>query len=166
MPTVDLQQTKQRLCALEREALAALTPPILCEAFPRWVVKCETFPYWINRFPIFSADEGASDYGDEGAVYPYTITSMLVIAHSTSDWAGESEDLMDFVTPQVIEYCDARAHMQSAAYPDALPFLRRFSFVTGGFTTVPRTVGNGGVAHGVTFQWRATFDKAIQQAYL
>lgn len=166
MPIVDIKEAKQRMCALEKEALAALTPTILCEAFPRWVVKCETFPYWINRFPLFNAEEGAEDYGDEGAVYNYTITSMLIVAHSTSDWAGESEELMDFVTPQVIEYCDARAHMQSVAFPDALLYLRRFSFVTGGFTTVPRTVGNGGIAHGVTFQWRTLFDKPIAQAYL
>lgn len=165
MALVDVHALKLRYCALEKEALAALTPTILCEAFPNWNARCETFPYWLNRVPVFNAEEGAADdYGDEGAHYIYTLNAQLVVAHATSDLTTESDDLLDFLVPQVIEYFDSRAHLQSAAYPDALLYLRRASFVTGGYTEFP---GMDAVKKvGATFQFRNEFVQPIEQAYL
>lgn len=165
MLTIDVSELKQRYCSLEKEALLSLNPSIVSEAFPRWYVKAETFPYWINRVPSLSAEEGADDYGDEGAIYVYTVNAVLVVAHVTSDIAGESDDLLDFVVPQVVEYIDARAHLQSEDFEDAMLFLRRASFVTGGYTTLPPSVG-GVSQFGVAFQWRNVFEKAIEQVFL
>lgn len=165
MTTINVAELKERACALEKEALLALTPSIVSEAFPRWIVKCELFPYWRNRVPTFAAEEADDDYGDEGAVYNYTVNSLLVIAHTTSDIAGESEDLMDFVVPQVVEYVDARAHLQSETFPEAMPWLERASFVTGGYTPAGFSVG-GVACQGVAFQWNCKFRKRIHQFYL
>ena len=161
---IDARELKQRICAIEKEALLTLDPAIVSEAFPRWFVKCETFPYWINRIATFEAQEGDDDQGDEGVVYVYTVNALLVVAHVTSDVAGESDDLLDFVVPQFIEYFDERAHLQSDEFPDALLFLVRASFVTGGYTTLP---GLAGVqAAGAAFQFRCEFRKSLEQAYL
>lgn len=161
---VDLSELKARLCSLEIEALAALTPSIVCEAFPRWSGRSETGSYWINRTPLFSAEEAPDDYGDEGAVYIYTVNSAFIAAPSMSNFVGETEDLLDFIAPQVVEYIDARAHLQSVDYPNAMLFLERASFLTGGFTTVPAVGGTQ--AEAAAFQWRCKFRKPIEQVYL
>lgn len=160
---IDIPNLLNRIAAIEREALLSLEPSIVSEAFPRWYVKCETFPYWVNRIFTFEASEGEDDAGDEGVVYTYAVNAMLVVAHVTSDVVGESDDLLNFVVPQFLEYFDERAHLQSDDYPDEMPFLVRASFVTGGYTTLP---GNAGVqAAGAAFQLRCEFRKPLVQAY-
>lgn len=161
---IDTRDLKERYCALEKEALLALTPAILSEAFPQWNARCETFPYWLNRVPVFTVDETPTDYGDEGVNYIYTVNAALVVAHSTSDFVDESDLLWDFIVPHFIEYVDSRAHLQSAAFPDAMLYLRRASFVTGGYTELP---GMDTVKRvGATFQFRNEFVKPLEQVYL
>lgn len=161
---IDIPNLLNRIAAIEKEALLALEPSIISEAFPRWFARAETFPYWINRIATFEASEGEDDAGDEGVVYVYTVNAALLVAYVTSDVVGESDTLLDFVVPQFLEYFDERAHLQSDEYPDEMPFLVRASFVTGGYTTLP---GNAGVqAAGAAFQLRCEFRKPLVQAYL
>lgn len=164
MARIDFSELKQRYVSLEKEALAALTPSILCEAFPGWSARSETGHFWVNRTPLFSAQEDAGDYGDEGGVYIVTVNSIFAASPTMSNFVGESETLLDFITPQVIEYIDQRAHLQSEDYPDAMLYLVRASFETGGYTSL---VGINGVAHdAVAFQWRNEFRLPLVQAYL
>lgn len=161
---INVGELKARLCAIEREALLALDPSIVTEAYPRWFAKPETFPYWLNRVQSYSAEEAPDDMGEEGEVYVAVMNAMLVVAHVTSDIAGESDDLLDVAVPQFIEYLDARAHLQSADYEDAMLYLIRASFVTAAYTTMPTTAGVQ--AFGAAFQIRCEFRKSLDQAYL
>jgi hypothetical protein len=163
MPIVNVFELKKRFAALQKEALSAMTPAVTCEAFTNWYSSAETFPYWLNRVPTYDALEDANDYGDEGAVYVYTVNSVVLVGYTTSEFVAENDDLLDALVPQVIEYIDSRAHLQSATYTDAMLYLVRASFVTGGYTTIP---GPGGAqCGGAAFQWRCEFRKPITQAY-
>lgn len=168
MAKVDLFNLKERVCALEKEALAALTPSVTANAYPRWYLKNEAGgkPYFINRIAAFTTEEGFDDEGEEMSVYVYTVACRLVVAHVTADYSGELAEANDDYLTQVIEYIDEHELAQSAAYPTAMPYLTRLSSTGGvGFAIFPASPG-GVQQAGAEFSFRAAFDKSLIQAYL
>lgn len=165
MANVDVHNLKLRCCALEKEALAALSPTVAAFAYPRWFAKSEKFPYFINRIAAIRAEEGTDDYGEEMALLAYTVTTRLVVAHITAEYRGEVNEAIDEYLPQVIEYMDARELLQSVAYPLSMPYLIRASFSDGvGFNLFPPSLG--GVSQvGADFNFRCEFVKSLTQAY-
>lgn len=160
---VDLGAAKARLCALEVEALLAMTTPKQSYAFPRWFVKTTQFPYWINRSGRVLSGSGI---GEEGDLYTYTLVGRLVWGHITAGYEGEYDEAIDDAVPQIIEYTDARELMQSATYPTALLYLQRFSFIDGtGYMMFPPSAA-GIQQVGAEFTWRCEFSLPNIQAYL
>lgn len=168
MANVSVTDLKLRLCAIEREALAALTPTVLSTAYPRWTAKHDgDMPYWINRVFSFGTVEGYdADYGEELSLYEYMVATRLVVAHATAEYEGEVSEALDEYLPQVVEYTDSRELLQSASYLTPMPYLIRASFAQGvGFTLF--SPSPGGVQQvGADFQWRCQFNRKLIQAYL
>jgi hypothetical protein len=137
-------------------------------AYPRWMAKHDgEKPYWINRVFSVQAVEGYDvDYGEELSVYDYTIATRLVVAHATAEYEGEVSEALDEYLPQVIEYCDSRELLQSAAYLTPLPYLIRASFTQGvGFNVF--SASPAGVQQvGAEFFWRCQFTRKLTQAYI
>lgn len=168
MASVSVTALKLRLCAIEVEALAALSPAVTCSAYPRWTAKHDgDFPYWINRVLNFRTVEGYDvDYGEELEVYEYIVASRLIVAHVTAEYEGEVSEALDEMLPQVVEYADARELLQSAAYTTPMPYLLRASFAQGtGFSIFP-PAPSGTQQVGAEFQWRCQFNKKLTQAYV
>lgn len=168
MASVNVTTLKLRLCAIEVEALAALTPTVTSSAYPRWTARHDgDYPYWINRVFSFAAVEGYDvDYGEEMVVYDYVVATRLVVAHATAEYEGEVSEALDEYLPQVVEYLDARELLQSASYLTPMPYLIRASFAQGsGFGIFGASPG-GVQQVGCEFQWRCQFNKQLVQAYI
>lgn len=164
---VDMGNLKDRLCSLQEEALLALAVPAQSHAFPRWFVKATDFPYWINRSGMTASRRSAiASPGDEGEVYAYTFVGRLVWAHLTAGYIGENDEAIDLAVPQVIEYIDRREKMQSAAFPEPVPWLDDFGFTDGtGYAVFPPSPA-GTQQVGAEFIWRAEFTLPNLQTYL
>jgi hypothetical protein len=168
MADIRVTDLKLRLCAIEMEALAAMTPSTSSTAYPRWTAKHDgEYPYWINRVFSLAAVEGYDvDYGEEMSVYEYVIATRLVVAHVTAEYEGEVSEALDEYLPQVVEYADSRELLQSDSYSTPMPYLIRASFAQGvGFNIF--SPSPGGVQQlGAEFQWRCQFNRKLTQAYI
>lgn len=169
MAKVSALELKQRLCAIEQEALAGLG--VTCDAYPRWLAKGATPPYWINRISAVRALEGVDDYGEELSLYQYSVTARLVVAHVTADYDGETSEAIDLFLPEVIETLDARELLQSEQtdvgdFSAPMRYLIRAHFVSGvGYNVFPTSIA-GTAQVGAEFQFDAEFTKLLIQAYL
>lgn len=164
---VNIVEAKERLCAIEQEALLSLDSPVQSLALPTWNPRGVPAPFWMNRVVSVSVIEGyADDYGEELSLYRYTLGARLVVAHITADYEGEVSEANDLFLPQVIEYLDARELLQSGAFLDPLAYLVRAHFIQGtGFTAFPLSVA-GTAWVGADFQWDCDFVKQTIQAYI
>lgn len=166
MANIDIKTAKLRICAIEKEALLALSTPITSYAYPRWYAKPEFSgtPWWVNRVAEFNSDEGADDYGEEMAIYQYTIVSRLIAGPEQAEYTGELADALDDAIPQIVEYFDAREMLQSTSYTVMLSYLRRANFTNGiGFATPNH---NGAPVVAADFRWSLEFEMALTQSYL
>lgn len=119
---MDLEALLVRAAALEQEALAAMTPPIVADAVPYFFHAQEAFPYWTNRLSSISAEDGAGaddDFGEEYERYSYEIIMRLAVGHVTDGVRSEYERTLGRIIPQVMSYFNARELLQSQAYPTA-----------------------------------------------
>lgn len=119
---MDVEALMVRVAALETEALAAMTPPIMADAVPYFFHVQEAFPYWTNRLSTISAEDGAGgdeDFGEEYERYSYEIVMRLAIGHVTDGVRSEYERSLGRIIPHVLRYFNARELLQSAAYPGA-----------------------------------------------
>lgn len=166
MAKVDIKTAKLRICAIEKEALLALSTPITSYAYPRWYAKPEMSgtPWWVNRVAEFGSYEGVDDDGEEMAIYNYTLISRLIIGSEQAEYTGELADALDDAIPQIVEYLDAREMLQSASYTTMLAYLRRAHFASGiGFAVASH---NGANVVCADFRWNLEFEKSLTQAYL
>lgn len=111
-----------RVAALETEALAAMTPPLVADAVPYFFHVQEAFPYWTNRLGSISAEDGvggAEDFGEDFERYSYEVIMRLAVGHVTDGVRSEYERSLGRIIPHVMTYFNARELLQSAAYPSA-----------------------------------------------
>lgn len=164
---VNIVEAKERLCAIEVEAMLALDSPLSSLALPTWNQKGAVPPFWLNRVVAVQVIEGyADDYGEELSLYRYTLGARLIVAHITGDYEGEVSEANDIILPQVIEYLDARELLQSETFLDPMDYLQRAHFIQGtGFTAFPSSVA-GTAWVGADFQWECDFVKQLVQAYI
>lgn len=158
---IDLQNLLLRLCAIEEEALAALSMP--SDAIPRFWFAGEAFPYLTHRLGTIAVGEDSEDFD----TYDVDVVIRLVIGHITSGYKGENDDKLTTWLPQLINYIDERELAQSAAYPTELTDLIRIRVVssTGYAVFVNSAIGNVQQV-GTEITVRAEFEKDITQAYL
>jgi hypothetical protein len=164
---IDVQALLERHAALEVEALAALSPSVACDAVPRWFYAQERTPYWLNRLvTLTDVDDYAEDAGDEGALDEATVEMFLVYAPSTSGMEGEVEAAMNAALPQLVAYFRRRAWLQTAAFPDPLPYLRSAVIALAQGSTLAPPTPDGTQRVGMLFRSVCRFITPIDQEWL
>jgi len=168
MPIPSLIELKTRGAAMEKEACAALSPAITCEAVPRWFFRSEAFPYWLNRIgPFHAVLDPVEGLGEEYGVYAYTWIAAFIVGHTMADVVGANETLVDTLIPQFVDWVDTHAWLQSAAYSSGMAMLRDVHFVSAPSGLAQFAPISGGVELvGVQFQIECTFEKPLIQAYI
>jgi hypothetical protein len=163
---LDVQGVMNRVVALEKEALAALSPSVTCDAVPRFWHVQESFPFWTNRLSSIEVAAGTTDYGEEFDSYTYNVSMRLIIGHITGSYTGEKDTSLQTYIPQVIQYFNERELLQSAAYPAAPDDLIRARMVScTGYTQFVNN-GSGSTQVGTEFTLRCEFAEEIEQQYL
>lgn len=160
---IDVKALLNRICALETEATAAIG--FTSTAVPRWEYQQEQTPYWRNRVASAQLDVSLSDDGQEVDVYRYTVETALHYANISAGYAGEQDEAIQEIFPQIIQYFDEREVLQSTTYPAGMTFLRLSHFLAGQGYTLFSIGAAGGVQAGSTFTWMCVFDRFITQAY-
>lgn len=161
---IDLQTTLLRVVALQKEALLALTTPVVADAFPYFLHTQATFPYFINRIGEWTSEGDSEDFDQD----TYTVIMRLVIAHATSGYQGDNDNNLYTYIPQIKTYFNERQLLQSAAYPtrpDDLTWARCGEGT--GLLLFKHTGVNGEVTQ-VGTEWTLTcnYSELIEQQYL
>jgi hypothetical protein len=114
-----LQSALERLCAIEKEALADLTPTVAADAVPYMIHSQEAFPYFTHRGTNGVIESNSEDIDDNTV----EIIVRLVVGHLTDGYRGQPESTLYTYLPVVIEAINARELLQSDTYPLALDGL-------------------------------------------
>lgn len=162
MANIDLVALANRMVALEKEGLLALSTPVTCDAKPYWFHEQEAFPYWINRITDFTLDVEADDWGEEIDTVPFVVQAGLIIGNRTSGYKGERDAELQLYVPHMMEWFNEHESLRSATapYTTDLDYLIRCR-VTGGSAHVEFPTGQ----IGALFLLRAEFVNPIEQEY-
>lgn len=163
--TINAAELIDRVVALEKEALAALTPTVIADAADHFFYVQGSYPYFVNRLGAIIVDDDSEEFD----TYAYEVIMRLVMGHTTEGsqgYDGEPDARLQAYIPQIITYFNQRELLQSAAYPAALDDLVR-ARVSGcrGFTVFQQSgVGSGII--GTEFTLSVFFEEEITQTYL
>lgn len=116
---IDLQSALDRLCAIEKEALAALSTPVTADAVPYMMHQQESFPYFTHRMGTDEVDRDSQSISTHEA----EIVIRLVVGHIQEGYRGQPEGTLYAYIPVLIAKINARARLQSATYTTALTGL-------------------------------------------
>jgi hypothetical protein len=108
-----LQSVLERLCAIEKETLADLSPSVVADAVPYMIHTQEAFPYFTHRGTNGVIDSNSEDIDDNSV----EIIVRLVVGHVTDGYRGQPESALYTYLPAVIEGINSRELLQSDAYP-------------------------------------------------
>jgi hypothetical protein len=122
-----LSQAMDRIAAMEKQALADLTPSVPADAVPYFPYEQEAFPYFFNRLsgvePKNSLSDQDEDSGEDIVVEYYNITIRLVIGHLGEGYRGErAKDLYEYI-PAVLQFFREHSFLTSTAYPSELDYI-------------------------------------------
>ena len=167
MTGYDGKELLDRFVAIEKEAIAVLTPSAPpCDAFPRWFAASERFPYWTNALASQPKDYGADAFSDEGATYPVVVWAKLVIGHVTTGLRGEVDERFLTWLPQLVEYFEARKWLQSAAFDVPMDYLEAADYLDARFVPKGPPAPSGADTVCIEFQFQCRFKVTVAQAYL
>lgn len=164
---LDIAGCMDRIVALQKEAMAALTPSISADARSFYWYSQERFPYFTNRISNITLETGTGgdeDYGEEEEAAQYDIIMRLVVNHVTAGVKGEYEDKLSTYIPHLITYFNARELLQSATYLTPPVNLQRARIIAS--TGLAFFTELGITQLGAEFTLRLEFVENIQQVYL
>lgn len=116
---IDIQSALDRLCAIEKLALASLSTPVTADAVPYMIHQQESFPYFTHRVGPVSLDGDSQDID----VYEVEIVARVVVGHIQEGYRGQPEGTLYTYIPALIEAINARELLQSPTYTTALVSL-------------------------------------------
>jgi hypothetical protein len=159
---LDYKNILNRMVAIEKEAMLALSTPVTADAWPRFYVASESFPYFTNRVGPWRLDDDSEDID----IIEQDFIARLVIGHLTSGYQGERDaELATWIT-HLLEYFSEREWLQSAAYPAVPNHLTSARLVNGpGYTVYVNSAIGSSIQIGTELTIRCTFDHDITQAY-
>ena len=161
--TINAQELLLRARDLEIEALEALAEVDNADAVEYFYHFQEAFPYFTNR--IGGVDVGADS--EEFDTYTYQVIMRLVIEHLTADYVGKNESKLQLYIPQVINYFNSRALLQTTdgSYDTAMIHLieARISNSTG--FRIFTDAGISAQQVGTEFVLTCVFEEQITQAF-
>jgi hypothetical protein len=157
-----LQSALERLCAIEKEALADLTPTVAADAVPYSIHSQEAWPYFTHRIGPIVVESDSHDIDD----YEVTIIVRLVVGHVTDGYRGQPENALSTYIAAVIEAINARELLQSDTYPAALDGLVGARAIDARGTAYFQTVGIQATQVGTDITVVCTFADDLTQLYL
>ena len=161
--TIDAQELMKRARDLEKEALLALSTPKTADAKEYFFHTQEAFPYITNR--IGGVDVSADS--EELDIYTYQVIIRLVIGHMTSGYKGDPESRLQLYIPQVINYFNSRALLQttSGSYDDAMLHLIEARTANSTGYRIYEDAGISAKQVGTEFVLTCIFEEQITQAF-
>jgi len=161
--TINAQELLLRVRDLEVEALEALAEVDNADAVEYFYHFQEAFPYFTNR--IGGVDVGADS--EEFDVYTYQVIMRLVIEHLTADYEGENESKLQLYIPQVINYFNSRALLQttSGSYDTAMIHLTEARIANSTGFRIFTDAGISAQQVGTEFVLTCVFEEEITQAF-
>ena len=162
--TIDLAGTLLRACAIQREAMLALSTPVTADAYEYFLHVQSVYPYFINRVGAWEIDPDSEDFD----IYNHTLIMRLVIGHITSGYEGEHDGNLQLYIPHITTYFNQRELLQSAAYPTRPDDLTQARCSDGTGLQFFKHTGINGETLQVGTEWtlRCTFEEIIEQQYL
>jgi hypothetical protein len=157
-----LQSALERLCAIEKEALADLTPTVAADAVPCMIHTQEAFPYFTHRSGALVIESDSHDLDD----YEVEIIVRLVVGHLTDGYRGQPESTLYTYLPVVIEAINARELLQSDTYPAALDGLVGARVISARGLAIFETAGVQARQVGTEITVVCTFADDLTQLYL
>lgn len=160
----DFNALMDRVAALEKEAMAALSTPVTADATDFFYHTQGSYPFFVNRLGALAVpeDEDSEDFD----VYDVDVVMRLVIGHMTQGYADEPENSLQTYVPQVVKYFNERELLQSATYTDALDGLIRARVTACRGLVVFQQTGTGDMQVGTEFTLSCRFEEEIEQQYL
>lgn len=162
MAAIDIGELLDRVVAIEKEALAALSTPVASDAVPYLFHVQEAFPFWTNRLGTVTIDTDSQDFD----VYTVEVVMRLSVGYRTEGLSGGVDAALNDYIPQVIQYTNERELLQSAAYPTGMVDLVQARVTACRGFTVFESAGTGQNIFGTEFTLTATLVNHIEQAYL
>jgi hypothetical protein len=157
-----LQLALERLAAIEKEALADLTPTVVADAKAYMIHSQEAFPYFTNRVGTVAVESDSHDID----AYEVEIIARLVVGHLTEGYRGQPESALYAYLPVVIEAINARELLQSHVYPAALDGLVGARVVGSSGLRIFETAGIQARQVGTEITVVCTFADDLAQLYL
>lgn len=119
-----LSQALTRIAAMQKQALADLTPSVTADAVAFWPWQQEAFPYFTNRISnhevVTEEEEGASE---DVTIDRYTVAMRLIVGHYTEGYSGEAAARIYEYVPAILRFFDAHPFLTCTAYPDELDYI-------------------------------------------
>lgn len=159
---IDLQGVLDRLAAIEKAALAALTPAVSADAVAYMIHQQEAFPYFTNRIGPLAVE---SDSHDLDGIEVEAVV-RLVVGHLTDGYRGQPESRLYAYLPAVIGTINARELLQSASYPTALTDLVQARVTASSGLRIFETAGIQARQVGAEITVVCTFTDDLTQDYL
>jgi hypothetical protein len=163
---IDINELLLRCCAIEIEALAALTTPVSADATHTFFYTQEDYPYFTHRVAGITLDEGVSDYGEEFDSFVVDVTIRMIIGFATEGYIGDIDTTLYSYISQVMNYYQTHELLQSAAYATAQTDLVRARIVANRGLLLIESAGVAGRLVGTEYTLRAEFESETDQAYL
>lgn len=156
-----LQSALDRLCAIEKLALAALSTPVTADAVPYMIHQQESFPYFTHRVGVIPIESDSHDLEVEDP----EIIVRLVVGHLTEGYRGQPEGSLYTYIPAVIEAVNSRELLQSPTYPTALDGLVSARITTCSGLRIFETAGVQARQVGTEFTVVCSFLDDLTQVY-
>ncbi len=161
--TIDAQELLLRVRDLEIEALAALSPPVTCDAKEYLYHVQEEFPYWTNRI------SGIAVAGDseELDVDTYEVTMRLIVGHITEGYVGDPESTLYLYIPHVKLFFNEHEMLQTTSgdYDTAMTSLWNARIGNSPGLRVYTDAGISAQQVGTEFVLTCLFEEEITQAF-
>lgn len=149
-----------RIAAMQKQALADLTPSVAADAVAFFPWEQESFPYFANWWQgpedKYSIDDQDEDASEDIAVEWHVIVTRLVIAHLTAGYSGENQANAYDWDEAIRQYFRTHPFLTSDEYPTALDFIDPLGIQMADCTGI-RTFSNAGISAqqiGCEYTWR------------
>lgn len=158
----DLKATAERIVALAKASLAALSAAVVSDGEAHARYTSELFPYWTARIAPFDVGADSQDFDE----YSVPIVLRLVIGHVTSGlYKGERDDELMTWIPHVVEYFNERELLVDASHTTEIADLESARVVRcSGYTEFANS-GVGVTQVGTEFTLRCEYRVPIFQAF-
>lgn len=155
MPTVNIDNLMDRLCAVEQIAIPT------ADAYPYALHEQGSFPYFTNQLNELAVTGNSHDFDE----YTVTVNVLLVVGNKTEGYAGDLEAALWGYVPTVINTFNTHETLRSPSYDTHTAYLEQARCELTRGLVVTENTGIGVEQVGAVFTVTCIFQLPIEQAY-